>query len=120
MTLYAVFERPSDPEPAVVPETFSWFAALLPPVYALVHGLWLGLLGYVVLVVALGSAALYLGEATFWLYVLAAALIGFEAPALRGAKLVARGYSYRSDVIAAAEDLAQTEWLKRKPTGVVA
>ena len=88
MTLYSVFERHSDPAPAVVPEKFSWFAALLPPVYAVVHGLWLGLIGYVVLVAALVGASLYLGDdAGFWLYVLAAVLIGFEAPALRRAKL---------------------------------
>jgi hypothetical protein len=115
VTLYSVFERSSDPAPAVVPEKFSWFAALLPPVYALVHGLWLGLIGYIVLVAALVLAGLYLGDdAGFWLYVLAAILIGFEAPALRRAKLKSGGWTYRTDVVAAAEDLAQTEWLKRK------
>jgi hypothetical protein len=115
VTVYSVFERSSEPAPAVVPETFSWFAAMLPPVYALVHGLWLGLIGYVVLVSLVTFAGLYLGdEAGFWLYILAAILIGFEAPALRRAKLAASGWSYRTDVVAGAEDLAQTEWLKRK------
>ena len=33
MTLYSVFDRAgADPTPAAVPESFSWFAALLPPV----------------------------------------------------------------------------------------
>lgn len=116
MTLYSVFERSNEIAPAVVPEKFSWLAALLPPVYALVHGLWLGLVVYVVAVVALGFAGLWIGgEAVFWLYVLFALLIGLEAPAFRRRKLAARGWTWRGDVIAAAEDLAQRDWLSRKP-----
>jgi hypothetical protein len=115
VTLYSVFERSSDPAPAVIPETFSWFAALLPPVFALVHGLWLALLAYVIFVVVLGVAGLYLGaEAVTWLYVLAAILIGFEAPGFRRAKLKAQGWTWQAELVAGAEDLAQTEWLSRK------
>lgn len=121
MTLYSVFERSNEIAPAVVPEKFSWLAALLPPVYALVHGLWLGLVLYVVAVVALGVAGLWIGaEAGFWLYVLLALLIGFEAPAFRRRKLVARGWTWRADVIAGAEDLAQRDWLRRQPREVTA
>jgi hypothetical protein len=43
MTVYAVFDRDANLVPAVVPERFSWFAAFLPPVFAIVHGLWLEL-----------------------------------------------------------------------------
>ena len=32
MTLYSVYERSDEIAPAVVPETFSWAAAILPPV----------------------------------------------------------------------------------------
>lgn len=121
MTLYSVFERSNEIAPAVVPEKFSWLAALLPPVYALVHGLWLGLVLYVVAVVALGVAGLWIGfEAGFWLYVLLALLIGFEAPAFRRRKLVARGWTWRADVVAGAEDLAQRDWLRRQPREVTA
>jgi hypothetical protein len=117
VTLYSVFERSSDPAPAVIPETFSWFAALLPPVFALVHGLWLALLTYIIVLVTLGVAALYLGgEAGMWLYILLALLIGFEAPGFRRAKLRSQGWVWRADLVAAAEDLAQTAWLSRKPT----
>ena len=120
MTIYSVFERPNEIAPTVVPEKFSWFAALLPPVYALYHGLWLGLLAYVVATVAIGAASrLWLGgEAGFWLYMLLAILIGFEAAGFRRAKLRAKGWSYRSDVVAGAADLAQRDWLLRKPTQV--
>ena len=35
MTLYSVFERPDEIVPVVVPEKFSWFAALLQPAFIL-------------------------------------------------------------------------------------
>lgn len=115
MTIYSVFERSNEIAPAVVPEKFSWLAALLPPLYALVHRLWLGLFFYCVALVALGAASLWIGGgAVAWLYLLFAALIGFEAPALRRAKLKARGWTYRSDIVAGAADLAQRDWLIRK------
>jgi hypothetical protein len=121
VTIYSVFERPDEPAPAVVPEKFSWFAALLPPVYALVHGLWFGLFAYVVALVGLGFASLWIGgEAVAWLYLLFAVLIGFEAAGLRRGKLLARGWTYGGDVVAGAEDLAMRDWLVRKPLEVSA
>jgi len=121
VTIYSVFERPNEIAPTVVPEKFSWFAAVLPPVYALVHGLWLGLFAYVAAVVAIVAASLWLGgEAGFWLYVLLAVLIGFEAAGFRRGKLRAKGWIYRSDVVAGAADLAQRDWLLRRPTQVSA
>lgn len=112
MTLYSVFERADEIAPAVVPEKFSWAAAIVPPVYALMHGLWLGLILFVLAIAALTVARLWIGgEAVFWLYVLLAAWIGFEAPAFRRRKLEARGWTYRSDVVATGVDLAQRDWL---------
>lgn len=116
MTLYSVFERPNEIAPAVVPEKFSWAAAILPPVYALWHGLWLGLFLYVVALAAIVVASLWVGgEAAFWLYLLLAALAGFEAAGFRRGKLKAGGWTYRSDVIAAAPDLAQRDWIAARP-----
>ena len=116
MTLYSVFERPDEMAPAVVPEKFSWAAAILPPAYALYHGLWLGLLLYVAAVAVIIVASLWVGgDAAFWLYVLLAALVGFEAAGFRRAKLRAKGWRYRSDVVAAAPDLAQRDWLAARP-----
>ena len=114
MTLYSVYERQAE-APMVVADRFSWFAALLPPLYALTHGLWLGLLFYVLGLVALAAISIWVGTAAgFWLYVLFALLIGFEVPTLRRLKLRARGWVYRSEIIAAGEDLAQVEFLKRQ------
>ena len=115
MTLYSIFERqaPAPAVPAAVPDRFSWFAALLPPVFALAHGLWLELVAYVVALAGIALVATLAGAAAaFWLYVLLALLVGFEAASLRGRALRRKGYAYRTELVATAADLAEVEWLK--------
>lgn len=117
MTLYSIFEKPQakaakDRAPVAVAERFSWFAMLLPPVFALLNGLWLLLLFWVALVMGLAYAARLIGpEASFCLYALVALFLGFEAPALRRDWLLFRGFQWRGDIIAQAEDLAQRDFL---------
>ena len=117
MTLYSIFEKPQakaakDRAPVAIPERFSWLAMLLTPLYALLHGLWLLLLFWVALVIGLGFAARLIGpDAAVSLYVLVAVFLGFEAPALHRDWLLFRGYQWRGDIIAAAEDLAQRDYL---------
>lgn len=119
MTLYSLFTRngaqgPGE-APEAVPERFSWFAFLLPPVYALAHGLWLAFLGLVLAMLVLGLAGRWLGDdATFWLYGLMALWFGFEAPAFRARKLHRRGFVPAGEAIAAAEDLARIGYLKNR------
>jgi hypothetical protein len=117
MTMYSVFQAPEiegdDALPAVVAEKFSWFAAILPPVYALVHGLWLACVCYVAAAIALIFLSRVMGgDAAFWLYILFAIAVGFEAPALRRRKLERTGWLHRADVIASGEDIAALEALK--------
>lgn len=114
MTLYSVYERP-DAAPVAIADRFSSFAALLPPAYALAHGLWLLLVGWIGLVlVVVGIGVVAGGDAAFWSYVAAALLIGFEAPTLRRVRLGRAGWRYGSEVFAASEDLAAVAWLQRK------
>lgn len=119
MTLYSVFEHGAprhraDPAPKVVPETFSWLAALLPPVFLLYHGLWLALLGFGLVLVALYVAASFVGwAAAVWLYLLFTIYFGFEAHQLRRGALRRRGFQHRGELIAPAADLAQLAWLQR-------
>ena len=117
MTLYAIFEpRPGKaPVPMAIPEKFSWFAAILPPLYAVAHGLWLELVGFVVAVAVLVIAAgLVGGMAAFWLYVLFAAWIGFAAPSIRRQAMAWRGWRHRRDLIAADADLARLTWMENR------
>ncbi len=113
MTIYAVFDKDATEVPAVVPERFSWFAALLPPIYALAHGLWLELALYAIALVLLSlSTAVIGGAAAFWIYVVFAIAVGFEAATLRRAALRHQGWRFRSHVVAASADLARLEGLK--------
>ncbi len=111
MTVYSVYARRDD-APLAVADRFSWSAALLPPVHALVHGLWLMLGAWVVVTAAIAGLGFWVGgEAAFWLYALFAVLLGFEAAEFRRA---GRAESYRGEIVAAAEDLAVVEYLKRQ------
>jgi len=121
MTVYSIFEKPQgkagrDRAPVAVPERFSWLATLLPPVFALWHGLWLLLVFWIALVMGLAYASRLIGsEAAVLLYIVVAVFIGIEAPALRRDWLIFRGFVWRGDLIAAAADLAQRDFLSRRP-----
>lgn len=117
MTVYSIFEKPQakaakDRAPVAIPERFSWFATLLTPLYALVYGLWLVLVFWLALAMGLAYASRLIGpEAASLLYVVVAVFLGFEAPALRRDWLLFRGYQWRGDIIATAEDIAQRDYL---------
>jgi hypothetical protein len=115
VTLYAIFDpKPGRPDlPAAIPETFSWLAALLPPVFLVRHGLWLELVAYVLKLVALVVLVGFIGdEAAFALYCLAALWLGFAAPGFRRHALSWRGWRHRGACVAASADLAQLEALQ--------
>jgi len=124
MTVYSIFEKPQGKAaknrvaavlpPVAVPERFSFLATLLPPVFALLNGLWLLGLFWVALVLGLAYISRVIGvDAACWLYVLVAVFLGFEAPAFRRDALLARGFIWRGDMIAPSEDLAQHDFLAR-------
>ena len=112
MTLYAVFDSPpgKPAPPAVVPENFSWLAALLPPAFLVAHGLWLELVAFVLSVAALVVLSRFIGGgAGFLLYVLGVTWLGFAAAGLRRHALAWRGWTHRGARIAPRADLAQLE-----------
>ena len=124
MTLYSIFEKPQGKAakgraaiavaPVAVPERFSWLGAILPPVVALLTGLWLLLVFWIALVLGLVYASRVIGvDAAAWLYVVVAIFMGFEASAFRRDGLLARGFVWRGDMIASGEDLAQRDYLAR-------
>jgi hypothetical protein len=124
MTVYSIFEKPQEKAaknrvpalvpPVAVPERFSWAAAILPPLFALGNGLWLLLLFWIALVAGLAYVSRVIGDdAAFWLYVLVAVFMGFEAPAFRRDGLLARGFVWRGDIVSSGEDLATRDYLLR-------
>ena len=122
MTVYSIFEKPQGKAaknraaplvpPVAVPDRFSWLAALLPPVFAVPHGLVLLLVFWIALAAGLLYASRVIGaDAAFWLYVVVAIFLGFEAPAFRRDGLLARGFIWRGDVVARGEDIAARDYL---------
>ena len=115
---------------AFVRDGFHFWAALLGPLWLLWHGLWLALIGWIVVMVAVGfgmSALGVGGNALFLVDVLLALLMGFEAASLRRWTLSRR--NWRQLDIVVAEDWESAErrffdrWtakqrgLQQRPTG---
>jgi hypothetical protein len=114
VTLYSLY-RDENQVPIAVADRFSWSAALLPPLHALFHRLWLLLAGWVVGTGVIVALSQFIGgEAGFWLYVLLAVLIGFEAPTFRRLRLARSGGTYQGDYFSGSEDLALVEYMKRQ------
>ena len=112
MTLYAIYDpKPGRPDlPAAIPERFSAFAAILPPVFLVTHGLWLELVAWVLKLVALIVLSAFIGDpAAFALYLLGAMWLGFAAPGLRRHALAWRGWTFRGERVALSADMAQLE-----------
>lgn len=129
MAAYTVFEPPGRGGDAThtdrfvfVRDGFSWGAFLLGPIWMLWRGLWLVLLGYVVLMAALEGAFRQLGvppDGRMVAFLLIALLLGFEAASLRRWTLRRRGW--RDVGIVVADDLEAAErrffeaWVAGRP-----
>jgi hypothetical protein len=121
MSIYTVYEaqetaplRSSDSR-QVMRDGFSWFAALLPPVWTLANRLWMELAIWLAGIAGLWLVSILIGGvAVFFLYVLFSVLIGFEAAAIRGGALTRGGWRYCGEVIADGPDLAELAFLQRQ------
>lgn len=117
MTLFALYRSVDDPTalPVAVAERFSWFAAMLPPVHALLHRHWgqlaLFVLGMGVIAVA---ARVVGGDAVIWLYILMATAFGFAAPGAEARVLRRRGLVPMGHRFAADGDLARLAVLENR------
>ncbi|KQN73667.1 DUF2628 domain-containing protein [Devosia sp. Leaf64] len=109
MTLFALYRSPDATAlPAAVAERFSWFAALLPPVHALVHRLWDQLGLFVISAGLVVLAGRFLGsETAFWLYLLFAVAFGVAAPGARRRALERREFKEAGHRFAGDADLAR-------------
>jgi hypothetical protein len=103
MQTYTVYESPDPPADRIeraerlvfIKDGFSWFAALLAPLWLLVHRLWWPLLGYVLIAGAfeLLKQGTPLNQRWIGLAILALnVLVGFEADSLRRWAIERRGW----------------------------
>jgi Protein of unknown function (DUF2628) len=130
MAVYTVHEPPlqtgAAPEPerfVFVRDSFSFAALLFGPLWMLRHRMWLGLLGYAVVVTAL-SLVLHLhasATAGTIVWALLALLVGFEAGTLRRFTLGRRGFQNVGVVVGDDLELAERRffdfWIRRSPVG---
>jgi hypothetical protein len=118
MSVYTVHEPPpkgektaADPERfAFVRDGFHFWAFLLTPLWMLWHRLWLALVVYVVLLVAIGIGLSAVGARGGPVYAAAfilALLVGFEAGTLRRWKLARRGWKNLGVVV--GDDIEDAE-----------
>lgn len=105
-----------------VRDGFSWSAAILTPFWLLANRLWLALIGYLALAVALQLLLPWLGvgeQAVGWVMVALHILIGFEGDSLRRWTLQRRGYSLVGSVSGRSHDECERRffeaWLKDRP-----
>ena len=128
MPTYTVHQPPRrEGRPVPGPERFVFvrdgfhvWAFLLPPLWMLLHRLWLVLLGYVVVIVAVTVAFAVVGIPQ-WADALASLLfgilIGLEAATLRRWTLTRRKWTQLGYVVAEDEELAEqrffAQWVER-------
>ena len=101
---------------AFVRDGFHFWAAVFGPVWLFWHRLWLALIGWMVVMVAvtLGVAALGAGRsAMFWVNVLIALLTGFEAASLWRWTLSRRNWRQLDIVVADDEESAERRFFDR-------
>ena len=97
-----------------LPDRFSWFAFLLPPVWALANRQWLAILAMVLMVVLFSFAGHYLIFPAFSLYILAALWLGFEANSLIGHAYARRGWRTLDPVPSFNRLRAEQHYFQRK------
>jgi len=104
---------------AFVRDGFHFWAALLGPVWLVWHRLWLALLGWIVVIVAMEIAMTRLGAgstAIFFADLLVALLMGFEAASLKRWTLSRRNWRQLDIVVADDEEQAERRFFDRWTT----
>lgn len=99
-----------------VRDGFHFWALIGGVFWLLYHRLWLAALGYMVLVVgiSIGLALLHVdSEATFWVFLLIALLMGFEASSLRRWTLSRRKWRQHDVIVADDEQAAERRFFDR-------
>ncbi|MSP83939.1 MAG: DUF2628 domain-containing protein [Alphaproteobacteria bacterium] len=111
MASYCIYRRPDGTDEIVIRDGFSWPAAVLGPVWALWHGLWIAALALIALqaLIALLPWPVVAAAAA----VAQAALVGWHALDLRVWRLERDGYRLAAIVLATSGEEAERRALAR-------
>ncbi len=115
MSIFQILQKPNisseqlkDDDYIIIDEKFIWFAAFLLPLWLMSKNLWLELVLWLATMFVLGIIYSFVGgAATFWLYVLSAIYIGFEATNIYARALKRKGLKASGDIIASDYEQAQ-------------
>ncbi len=111
--IYRLFSKSggaADNDLVCLAEGFNWFAFLLPPFWAISHGLWRELIlmfGAVVGVLIVGN---FFALPVFSLYFLFALWLGFDASRIHGLALDRSGWHWETDLIAPDRLMAESRF----------
>ena len=101
---------------AFVRDGFHFWAALLGPIWLLWHGLWLALIGWIVVMAAVGFGMSMLGpagNAIFFVDLMLALLMGFEAASVRRWTLSRHKWRQLDIVVARNWETAERRFFER-------
>ena len=99
-----------------VRDGFHFWAFMLGPVWLAWHRLWLAVIGWIVLIGVVDIGMFRLGAnrmSVFWVNLLIALLLGFEAPSLRRWTLSRRNWRQLDIVVADDEESAERRFFDR-------
>ncbi len=123
MSIYRVLQTPnknqeminsiiSDDDSLLIKEKFSWFAFLLPPIWAIANNLWVELILFIAAVIFLSLLNPIIGsEASFWLYILGSFWIGVEACSILTRSKKRKGFVAMGDLLAQNDEEAFASWV---------
>ncbi len=117
MSIFVLHQHPKDTTGAnliCLSDRFNWFAALLPPFWAVANGLWKVLALMAAFFLTLMALGLVFELPVFGLYLLGAWWFGFEASNIHSRALVAKGWGEGVDIIASDALLAEQAYFTRK------
>ncbi len=116
MTLFLLHEsngRQDDKNLICLPDRFSWFAFLLPPVWALSNRLWFTFIAMVLFILGLNLLSDCLILPILGFYILAVLWLGVEANSIIGNSFARRGWHALNPVMAENRMRAELKYFGR-------
>ncbi len=116
MTLFLFHEsngRQDDKNLICLPDRFSWFAFLLPPIWAFSNRLWFTLFAMVLFILGLNIVSDFLILPILGFYILAVLWLGFEANSIVGNSYARRGWHALNPVLAVDRMRAEQKYFGR-------
>ncbi len=119
MALFQILQKANkqnqiwDENNVLIEDRFYWLAAIFPPLWLISKNLWLEFILWLAFIFFLSAITSLIGEeASFWLYIISAIWIGFEAPNILARALKRKGFEFIGEILADNFEKAQIKWAK--------